>query len=423
MQLGEPNRRPTSIRAKLGAAACALLASSAPARAADVQPANQLDAANLLYGEAQRVTVVEPTARFSHLFDDGQSLYGDLTLDAITGASPSGAVPTGRVQTITTASGRVVTRAADQIPTNSFSDTRFAVGAGWVRPFWLLTPTLELRFSTEKDYQSLGGSGKVAFDLPDKLTTLTAGGGYDEDTVSPQGGITEGLADPAADSTRIASNKPKHVASGLFGVSRVLTRRWLVGLTGTYTSESGYLTEPYKLLSVVDPVTGLPVSEVTEKRPSSRTRTSVLASSAYDFDQDVLYLSYRYYWDDWHIDSHTVDLKYRYAIGGIFTYLEPHLRYYDQTAADFFRFGLIEGEPLPDFATSDYRLGPLTSITAGATVGVHIPSLKGDWTVRAEYIGQFGDGHPSDAVGVQRQYDLYPAMNIGTLVIGYELKF
>ena len=49
--------------------------------------------------------------------------------------------------------------------------------------------------------------------------------------------------------------------------------------------------------------------------------------------------------------------------------------------------------------------------------------LEGDWTVRAEYIGQFGDGHPSDAVGVQRQYDLYPAMNIGTLVIGYELKF
>ncbi|MFN7954116.1 MAG: DUF3570 domain-containing protein [bacterium] len=413
-----------SIRGKLGAAACALLASAAPRGAPAAEPAatNQVDLTSLIYGEAQRVTVVEPNARFTRLYPDGESLYGEVGLDVITGASPSGAVPTGKVQTITTASGRVVTRAASEIPTSPFSDTRVAVDGGWVKPFWLLTPTLTVHFSREKDYQSLGATGKLSFDLPDRLTTLTGGGGYNQDEVFPSGGITLGLADPTLPETSLGKSRSKRVVNGIAGVSRVLTRRWLVGVTGSYTSEQGYLTEPYKVLSLVDPLTGLPTAERTESRPTSRSRFSVLGSSVYHFDEDVLHLSYRYYGDDWSIRSHTVDLAYRAELGGS-VYLEPHLRYYTQSAASFFRFGLVDGEPLPEFATSDYRVGPLDSVTVGATLGFRVPHLAGEWSARAEYLGQFPDGHPADAIGIERTYDLYPVMNIGSLVLTYEIKF
>ena len=78
---------------------------------------------------------------------------------------------------------------------------------------------------------------------------------------------------------------------------------------------------------------------------------------------------------------------------------------------------------LPELATADYRLGALRSATIGATYGFRIPDRPGEWTVRAEYIGQFGNRHPADAVGVQRQFDLFPTVNIGSLLIGYSVEF
>ena len=47
----------------------------------------------------------------------------------------------------------------------------------------------------------------------------------------------------------------------------------------------------------MDPATGMPVGQLTDKRPSSRSRNSLLASSAYHFSRDILYSSYRYYWE------------------------------------------------------------------------------------------------------------------------------
>ena len=62
-------------------------------------------------------------------------------------------------------------------------------------------------------------------------------------------------------------------------------------------------------------------------------------------------------------------------------------------------------------------------MTLGATYGFRIPGRPGEWTVRAEYIGQLGQGHPADAVGVQRQYDLAPRVDVGSVVLGYSVGF
>ena len=115
-------------------------------------------------------------------------------------------------------------------------------------------------------------------------------------------------------------------------------------------------------------------------------------------------------------------MKYRHElIQG--AYLEPHLRYYVQSAADFYRSGLIQGQPLPEFATSDYRLGDLRTATVGATLGFHLPGSPGEWSLRGEYIGQFGDSHPGDVVGVQRDLNLFHPLNIASLVLGYSVTF
>jgi Protein of unknown function (DUF3570) len=418
----EPPRPSASVRGKLKAAACMLLASGVPAmaRAADSPPATQLDVTGLLYGEASRVSVVEPMARITRLYSDGQILYAQFGVDVITGASPSGALPSGQTQTVTSASGNVTTRTAGQIPLTTFKDTRVALDGGWTRPFRSVTPTFTGHFSREKDYQSIGAGGKFSFDFMHHLNTLTMGAGYNQDEVFPVGGTSPGLADPSV--ILGTGRDSKHVTTGMIGLSHVFTRRWMMALNASRTHEQGYLTEPYKLLSVVDGSTGMPVGELTDKRPSARNRTSVLINSVYHLTEDVFYSSYRYYWDDWDLRSHTLDVRYRHELRND-TFLEPHLRFYTQSSSSFFRSGLIDGAPLPDFATSDYRLGPLTSVTVGATLGFVPPGSPGEWTVRLEYIGQFSDHHPKDAVGVQRQFDLYPTVNTASLVIGYHIDF
>jgi hypothetical protein len=420
MQLSPASR--TSLRNRLGAAACLLLATGMPAMArAESGAVTQFDATALLYGERNRANVTEPTARITRRFADGQSLSAQFGFDVITGASPSGASPSGVAQTTTSASGTVTTIPPGQVPLNAFKDSRYATDLEWQIPFLRsFLATIGGHVSREKDYQSLGVNGRLSLDLLQQRTTVAVGGGINHDRVSPVGGIPLGLSDGSLSSG--ARSAAKDVSTVMLGLSQVVTRRWLVGLNATRTFERGYLSEPYKVLSILDGATGLPSGQWMEKRPSTRERRNVLASSVYHLTDDVFSLSYRYYRDDWRVDSHTFDARYRHELGDD-RHLEPHLRYYSQSAASFFRSGLVAGAPLPEFATDDYRLGALRSVTVGATYGFRITNRPGEWTVRAEYIGQFGNGHPADAVGIQRQFDLFPTVHIGSLLLGYSVEF
>jgi hypothetical protein len=409
-----------AFRDRLSTAALALLLVPTAAAAADSSPANQLDYTGLYYGEQGRVEVFEPIVRAMRLFPDGQSLSAQLGIDVITGASPSGALPSGSVQTTTTASGHVRTVAAGQIPLTKFQDHRAGLDGEWKRPLGrFFASTLGVHASREKDYQSLGVNGKVSVDLLQRLVTVTVGGDVNDDSVFPVGGTPIGLSDGSQVSK--AANS-KRVTTLLLGASRILTRRWMVSLDGSRTYENGYLTEPYKVLSLMDPVTGDPVGQLTDKRPSTRSRTSLLASSVYHLANDVVYTSYRYYWDTWSVRSNTIELSYRHDWGNDW-YVEPHVRFYRQTAASFFTIGLVDGAPLPEFATSDYRLGPLTTMTIGSTVSFHIGDSPRPWTLRLDYIRQAGDSSPPNAIGVQRQFDLAPPINTVTAVVGYSLNF
>jgi len=413
VQLGRPK-----LRDVLHGAAATLLMLPATAKAQS-DPANQIDATSLFYTEQGRTQIVEPVIKFTHLFPDAQSISAQFGIDVMTGASPTGAVPSGIVQTHTSPSGHVITSAAGAIPTSPFQDRRASLDLDWKRPWGrYATSTIGTHFSREKDYQSLGANGTISFDAVRRLFTITIGGGISRDSVFPVGGITAGLSPSIAS---IASSSPKNVNNLLFGVSHIMSRRWMLSVNGTRTSESGYLTEPYKVVSVLGS-TGAPIGSLTEKRPSTRNRSSVMLSSVYHFTNDILYSSYRYYWDSWGIRSHTVDLKYRHDLGDD-GYLEPLVRFYRQSAADFYTAGVISGNPFPDFASADYRLGTLNTITVGGTYGFHLGETPGLWTIRAQYIRQAGNSSPPNAIGIQRRFDLSPPLNIGALVIGYSFGY
>lgn len=434
MQLAAPRHRNSGIRRRLSAAACLLLAGTAPARA-QVGPASawQFDSWLLFYGEQGRTKVVEPTGRITRTFAGGAALSAQFALDAITGASPTGQLPSGKTQTVTSASGNTSTSTATAIPTQSFGDVRGGLDLTWLQPIGtLVTTTAGGHYSREKDYESIGGNAKASIDVMNRLTTLTVGGGYNHDTVAPSIGFAEGLQPDTV--TRTSGYRPKQVVTGLLGLSRVMSRRWLLGVTASRSRENGYLTDPYKLVSLLDPITGLPDAAITEQRPSTRVRSDVLASTVIHRDRNVHYFNYRYYWDDWGVDSHTVDYKLRHDLSDD-QWVQPHVRFYEQSKAQFFVFGLIHGPPLPTYASADERLGALRTLTLGATYGFHLPGKPGELTVRAEYLYQWLAGRPivhsagpadeggEDDGGPSQGTSTPLGTHIASVLVGYSVKF
>jgi hypothetical protein len=131
----------------------------------------------------------------------------------------------------------------------------------------------------------------------------------------------------------------------------------------------------------------------------------------------VLDASYRYMTDDWDIDSHTVDLRLRWPVGEK-AYLEPHLRYYTQTEANFYQVGLVDGAPLPMYASSDYRLGSFDAITAGLKYGWTTRN-DNDMSVRLELYQQRGSIPADRLIGNQVGLFEYPDLNAVILQFSY----
>lgn len=404
----------------IGAAACALLGNSPTTQA---EPAKwEIDTATLVYSETDRVSLVEPVVALRRNWDE-HSFGARLTLDALTGPSPSGATPASTAQTFTGASGGgdTYTAAPGEIPLDdAFRDTRVALGLDYTAPlFGGWSASYGFNFSREYDYQSIGASLRATRDFNQHNTTLSAGIAYALDTVEPVGGVPDPLAvlqrrysDDDSDgedrSTR-ASSDDKNIGDLLFGVTQVIDRHSLLRANLVFSQSDGYLTDPYKIVSVVG-TDGEPLRYVRESRPDSRTKTGIFTEYLRDFEGDTFRISYRFLTDDWGIDSHTLEASYRLPFGSG-NYIEPQLRYTMQSAADFYRVALFDGEESDvENVSADYRLGDMTAWTAGVQLGRKLESGS-DISLRLAYYVQTpkDDAVPAQAAaGLSKFGDLVP---------------
>jgi hypothetical protein len=111
-------------------------------------------------------------------------------------------------------------------------------------------------------------------------------------------------------------------------------------------------------------------------------------------------------------------MHYRYEMGGRH-FLEPHIRYYTQSAADFYHTSLIDGQTY-DYASADYRLADLTTTTIGLKYGYEI-SDSSEFGIRLEQMVQSAD--PSQVIGNQANQDLLPDVEATILQLNYTLQF
>jgi hypothetical protein len=345
------------IGTPLAAATCALLGQGTPSavQAQELQPWD-VDTSLLIYSEDNnRVQDISLNALARKELREDSYLNLTLALDTLTGASPSGAVPSTVVQTFTRPSGngQYVIGAGLEPLDDTFQDTRTALSASYEWPLTRLALlSVGASLSDEYDYTHTGLNARLARDFNNRNTTLSFGAALANDSISPVGGSPVPLA-PMLEVGNFANKRgdeSKDVVDLLFGVTQVVNRHTLVQFNYSLSESDGYLTDPYKILSVVDPVTGNPVPGpagsglyryLYESRPETRDKQSLFGLVKRDFDGNVLEASYRYMTDDWGVDSHTFDVHYRWNFGEG-RYLQPHALY-SQNGADY-RTVLFNGQ-------------------------------------------------------------------------------
>ena len=417
---------------------------------------SQLDAALLVYQEAGgRVQAIEPTGSLTVHGAQGQVLSIEGVADAVSGATPNGAVPSllpqnfvtplrasGSTTTVTSASGgstviqlpptpgQIATAALGRqytVPANAlpmdrgFHDHRAALTLGWAQPAGKITELgVSGGFSTEEDYQSITASTHVAQNFNGDNTTVSLALNGEFDTSSPFGGIPTPLT-AMSGQWKLPTSRQKTQLGLVLGVTQILTRNWLMELNYSYDKQSGYETDPYRVISVVDPTSGLPTSTLYESRPGERQTQSVYWENKIEFGPALTDIALRYFKDDWGITSKTVEASERLNLSR-YWYVEPSVRWYQQSAANFYRSYLVGNQALPAYASSDARLANFHALTYGAKIGFRL-SGRSEVYVRGEYYAQNGTDHPAGAIGQLQQQDLFPGTKAAFGFLGYQWKF
>ncbi|GGY34329.1 hypothetical protein GCM10011297_04210 [Bacterioplanes sanyensis] len=279
---------------------------------------------------------------------------GDVQYETLSGASPWKTYQNTDDQSVLIMSGA---------SGEGITDTRIDINSQAKRYFDEGTLGGQVGVSHENDYQSLALGGDGSLELFDKHTTLTLAFSTSFDRLSPTDAEQYGGGRSRAD------GRSKRTTSTYHGISQVLDARRVISAGIGYTHHSGFLSDPYKL---------------DDRRPGERDQFTLDGQYRHHFDVfagAAAHLDYRLYQDDWGINSHTLSVRWSQAFQwGQWRYqVTPLLRYYRQTAANF--YNLEELPPADDYASSDARLSSFGAITAG----LHQRLSWQQWSVSLDY--------------------------------------
>ena len=417
------------------AASCALLgAGAARSQETHIAPPDSglledwsVDSALAYYHEDGRIQAIEPVVDVAKVFANGQAINFNVTFDALSGASPNGALTSHTAQTFASPSGKPkheYTTAPGQLPVDpNYHDERIALGGNWTAPLTRVDQmTVGGKLSAEDDFYSATVNASIAHDFNEKNTTLSFGIDNEFDSIHPIGGAPVAGSDYTL-AEKQTGGKTKDGVGVLLGVTQVMTRNWLSEFNLSIDRFRGYLNDPYKITSIIDSAGGTTGYEY-ESRPDQRTRKSAYWENRVAWSSQVsTALSLRYMSDDWGVRSDTAQLHLRWTLSNREHYIEPTIRWYRQTAADFYMpFILNTEKPTTGYQSSDSRLAAFHALTYGVKYARKLPGLgsrpESEISIRAEYYQQTIDERVPVPAGLEG-LDLYPGLKAVLVQIGW----
>jgi hypothetical protein len=276
-------------------------------------------------------------------------------IDAIAGATPTGEKPA----------------AGQPVPLVHMEDRRKAWNADLSHQLPRVNVDVGYGVSRESDYVSDGWSLNTVTDFNQKNTNLLLGYGGTADTIMERKlGWTK--------------NRHKRGADFIGGITQLLDPNTSVTANVSYGLSNGYMSDPYRIVSTtllnLDPGT---YYTPPENRPEKKNKVSVFGGINRNFEKlnGALDGAYRYYHDSFGITSHTITIEWIQKLGD-HVIVQPSIRFYRQSAADFYYYDLDRSrittafEPVlgetgtgqAPFYSSDYRLSHLQTVDAGLKV-------------------------------------------------------
>jgi hypothetical protein len=211
-------------------------------------------------------------------------------------------------------------------------------------------------YSEEDDYRAVYFGFNTERHYNNDLTTVSAGLSHSSDKVFPT---------DAALFNRV-EEEDKQSTSVFASVSQIINQVSSFQSALSFTEQSGFLSDPYKLRDI------RPDDKTQIAWRNSYRRFFVSANAAF-------HVNYRYYHDDFGISSHTSDVSWHQNLGRTFQ-LVPQLRYYSQSAADFFTNVDDFLSPISEYQSSDYRLSAFGAVSGGISVIADMGSWKATLT-------------------------------------------
>ena len=320
----------------------------------------------------EELTDITPTIVVSYPLNDDDVLTIDVGISAYSSASTSNIDPfdgAGEADPFQASSGA---SASDSWVGGTFSyshssDDRNGIWSG------------KVSVSSEYDYFSIGAGGSYTRLFNEKNTEIGVHANVYLDTwkllypieLRPFQEEGLGLNDPWFSDYTIEGNtdytpkftefdsKTRNTYLVGFTFSQILSKNLQGSLSLDFVSQEGLLSTPFHRINFGDIddsfIENFQLADDVEKLPDTRFKVAIGGRLNY-FVNEIISIRtyYRFYNDDWGIDSHTASIEIPIKITDKFT-LYPSYRYYTQTAADYFA-AHEENISTQTFYTSDYDL-------------------------------------------------------------------
>ncbi len=234
---------------------------------------------------------------------------------------------------------------------------------------------LNYYYSTEKDYLAQMATISTDFDFYQKNTNVALRYSYGWDNIEPFGANKE-------------YSKTAHSAS--MTLTQALSPKTIGRVGGDLSYISGFQSNPYRSVNAGGQI-------LMENHPQKRYRGSVfLKLNQYFETQTSLNMEYRYYRDDWDIQSHTMGIFY-YQYFSENVLIRYRYRYYNQSAAKFYESIY---PTVKNYITSDYKLDAFNANLFGVKIEYKLEDLVKDGylsflssaTLEAKYERYFTSG-------------------------------
>ena len=303
---------------------------------------------------ADRMSVKSPSFFVQKPFAGSWLAEASVVYDGMSGASPQ------FHNTLSGASGEGVHdyRVAGDAKLTKYFD-RYAIGAGYA-------------ISSERDFLSRAGSLDLRWWTEDRNTTLAFGFAGTSDRIDSNNGV--------------AAGEKRHTLDFLVGVTQAINANAIVQSNLTYSRGHGYYDDPYKLLDF---------------RPDERRILAWLTrwNQAIPSADATLKVAFRVLHDSFGTTSYMTEAQWVQSLPQGWT-VQPGLRYYTQSAADFYHdppFGV--GFRFGENYSADTRLSAFGAFTPSLRVA---KSFADGWTadLRVDFYRQRsawklgGDGSP-----------------------------